>query len=162
MKAAAVVVALGIAGGLVAAVPASAGTVRDVTHGDRLFNEAVGGALDADGLGGSAVVTAEPSDAASQGWILHSAGNGAVQLESAGWPGLCLEAPQSIGDPVGLAPCTADASAQRWMLERVSGRHVIAEAANPDYAVEAVAKGESMVKAWRDDNRRQLWDVTPA
>ncbi|MFJ9448533.1 RICIN domain-containing protein [Kitasatospora sp. NPDC101235] len=160
--AAATIAVLAVTGAVTAAAPASAGEVRQGTLNVRFFNEDTGGALDANGSGAPVAITWTPNGTAYQDWIVHPNPSGSSMIESVARRGNCLQAPENPGQPIQLAPCNPNVPTQTWLGERVGDQFALVEQANQNFAIEAVQNGQPVVRAYRNDNPRQLWDVTPS
>ncbi|MEV7190034.1 ricin-type beta-trefoil lectin domain protein [Kitasatospora sp. NPDC093102] len=157
----ATVAVLAVTGAVTAAAPASAGEVRQVSQNVRFFNEATGGALDANGSGAPVAITWEPNGTAFQDWIIRPNHSGYL-IESVARRGNCLQAPLNPGDAIRVVPCNPNVPTQNWRGERVGDQWVLVEEVDQDFAIEAVRNSQPVVKAFRDDNPRQLWHVSPS
>ncbi|MBO1416275.1 RICIN domain-containing protein [Streptomyces sp. FH025] len=158
--AAATVTVLAVTGAVTAAAPASAGQVRQAGGNVRFFNEATNGSLDANSAG-SVAITWEPNGTAFQDWILRPLGP-TFRIESVAKPGNCLQLPPFVGDPIQVAPCNTNTASQRWRLDQVGDKFVIADAVDEFFVIEATSTTNPVVKAFRDRGPNQLWDVTPS
>ncbi|MFJ9605854.1 ricin-type beta-trefoil lectin domain protein [Kitasatospora sp. NPDC101176] len=165
-QAAAVTAAAVAAAGVLATAPAAsaAGAAVQgrpvVAENVRFFNEDTNGALDASTFGPVAV-TWEANGGAFQDWLLHPSPRGYL-IESVGRHGSCLQAPANPGDPIPVVKCNPNVPTQQWAFNRVGDRVVIGEMLDENYVIEATTTGNAVVKSFRDDNPRQLWDITPS
>ncbi|MFF0412995.1 ricin-type beta-trefoil lectin domain protein [Kitasatospora sp. NPDC004745] len=143
-----------------AAAGASAGRPVVVAENVRFFNEETNGALDASSFGPVAV-TWEANGGAFQDWLLRPSPRGYL-IESVGRRGNCLQAPANPGEPLPVVKCNPNVPTQQWAFDRVGDRVVIGEMLDENYVIEATTSGSPVVKSFRDDNPRQLWDITPS
>jgi len=158
--AAAAAAALFAIGVLTAAAPAPSAGTRETDQTVRFFNEATGGALDANSSGSDAI-TWEPNGTAYQDWTVRASHQGYL-IESVAKRGNCLQSPANAGDPIRVAPCNPNNPDQHWRGDAVGDRFVLVQDPDRDFAIQATGNGRPVVKAYRDDNPNQLWDVTPA
>jgi hypothetical protein len=124
--AATAVAAVALAGAAASTAQAAVGASPDQVIS--LYNRTVGGMLDVycSGPGGPVAWPTVPGDAC-QRWRIVDGTEGYL-LESVVYPGLCVQAPESIGQVAGMTACDTSDPSQQWDFPRIGNEVFIAQA----------------------------------
>ncbi len=158
--AAATVAALALTGAAASTAAADTGTATpDQTLS--FYNRAAQGVLDAYCTGPQGPVTwpVTPGDAC-QHWKVGQGSEGSL-LESIAYPGRCLQAPESIGMPAGLAPCNAYDPSQQWNFPRLGNEVFIAEAADDSQVLGSLGNHARIELEQSNGAANQRWYPAP-
>lgn len=150
-----------VAAALVGTLAPAAQAVQQPNQTVGFYNEEVGGMLDVDCSGNPGPITYQPNGGACQAWTLTSGSQGTL-LESAVYPGQCIQAPQEVGEYASMVPCNAYDPTQQWVLEPAGRRVFITQALDRDHVLAATQLQSRIEYQDKTGVPDQLWDMTPA
>jgi hypothetical protein len=148
----------GVATSVAHAAPAS-DWQPTVGEGFALYNEAVGGSMEAnDSIG---PITSTPNGSSYQTWVQIPTSSQGYLLQNVG-TSQCLQAPLYIGQHLFMATCNPYVPTQRWKFVVEGDKTLISRASNTGEVIGATQLGGSLEYQTKSSSPRQLWDVTPA